>query len=361
MTICMPVAFLSSATIPSHLVENPDDGPPAILVLAAPAQRGFPHDHGAWDDEFLPAPFVSACCCARRFWTGISKGLLMADASFGRRLEAVLHHDGPLCVGVDPSPAALAEWGLDDSAQGAEEFGSALLNAAPGSVGIVKPQAAFYERYGSAGIAVLERFCARAKESGLLVVLDAKRGDISTTGQAYADAYLGPKAHMDVDAVTVSPYLGMDSVQPFFDVAAENGRGVFVLARTSNPNAALFQCAATGDGGSVAQDVMAAVGRANAARGTESRIGDFGVVFGATVNTDGYDLQGIGGPILAPGVGAQGATPTEVGKRFGSCRDRVVIPVSRAVASAGPDVTALRERIAGISRECREVLSRHAD
>jgi orotidine-5'-phosphate decarboxylase len=278
-------------------------------------------------------------------------------APFGQRLADAVAVRGPLCVGIDPHAPLLEAWGLPDSPDGLARFTGAVVDALAGSVAVLKPQIAFYERHGSRGVAVLEDAVARARAAGALVLLDAKRGDIGSTMDAYAD-YLRPDHPLAVDAMTVSPFLGPGSLQPAVDTARMHGGGLFVLARTSNPDAGAFQHAVAGER-SVAQVVVDTVRGWNtpewvvgdplpdvaAVRDLGSRLGpatgSFGVVVGATLREMDVDLDGLGGPILAPGLGAQGGSVADLRRLFGS--GRAVVPtVSRDVLAAGPDPAALR-------------------
>jgi orotidine-5'-phosphate decarboxylase len=257
------------------------------------------------------------------------------SAPFGRRLADAVAARGPLCVGIDPHVPLLEKWGLPDSPEGLARFTDTVVDALAGSVAVLKPQLAFYERHGSRGLAVLEDAVPRAREAGALVLLDAKRGDIGSTMDAYAD-YLRPDHPLPVDAMTVSPFLGPDSLQPAVDTAREFGGGLFVLARTSNPDAGTLQHAVVGDR-TVAQAVVDTVGSWNAADGS----GSFGVVVGATLAEMDVDLGTLGGPVLAPGLGAQGGSVTDLRRLFGA--GTTVLPsVSRDVLAAGPDPAALR-------------------
>jgi orotidine-5'-phosphate decarboxylase len=278
-------------------------------------------------------------------------------APFGERLADAVAARGPLCVGIDPHPPLLEAWGLADDPAGLARFTHTVVDALAGTVAVLKPQLAFYERHGSRGLAVLEDAVARARAAGALVLLDAKRGDIGSTMDAYAD-YLRPEHPLAVDAMTVSPFLGPRSLQPAVDTARMYGGGLFVLARTSNPDAGTFQHARVGDR-SVAQAVVDTVRGWNtlgwvvgdplpdiaAVRDLASRFGagtgSFGVVIGATLREMDVDLDGLGGPILAPGLGAQGGSVADLRRLFGT--DRAVVPtVSRDVLAAGPDPVALR-------------------
>ncbi|GAB2463009.1 orotidine 5'-phosphate decarboxylase [Jatrophihabitans fulvus] len=264
--------------------------------------------------------------------------------TFGRRLDAALDARGSVCVGIDPHPGLLEAWGLTDDADGLARFADACVEGFGATAAVVKPQSAFFECHGSAGVAVLERTVAALRDAGALVLLDVKRGDIGSTMTAYARAYLDPASSLASDAITVSPYLGIGSLDPAFELATRHDRGVFVLAATSNPEGPQFQHATTSDGVTVAQAVVDAL----AARNTDGP-GSFGVVAGATI-TDPPRFDGLDGPILAPGVGAQGGTADDVRRLFGSALRSVVPSVSREVLRAGPDPASLRgavERLAG--------------
>ncbi len=274
-----------------------------------------------------------------------------ARPSFGARLAAAMDDHGPLCVGIDPHPALLAAWGLPDDAHGLADFARTVLDAVAGRVAAVKPQSAFFERHGSAGIRVLEEVVAAGRETGTLVVLDAKRGDIGSTMAAYADAYLRDGSPLAVDALTVSPYLGFGSLEPAVAAATATGRGLFVLALTSNPEGPDVQHATGADGQAVAARVAAAAGEVNAreitaAGGGPDAFGPVGLVVGATIGDAaarlGIDLAAVRGPLLAPGVGAQGAGAAELAAVFGPARRAVLASSSRGVLAAGPGSQAVR-------------------
>ncbi|MGI5130477.1 orotidine-5'-phosphate decarboxylase [Pseudonocardia sp. CA-107938] len=258
-------------------------------------------------------------------------------SAFGARLAEVVAAHGTLCAGIDPHPGLLAAWDLTDDADGLESFAAACVEAFAGHVGVVKPQSAFFERHGSAGIAVLEQLLAAFAGTSTQVILDVKRGDIGTTMDGYADAYLAEKAPLGADAVTLSPYLGFGSLAPGLTAAAKAGRGVFVLARTSNPEGGEVQLA-TADGRSVAQAVVDAAAELNAGR---PPLGDVGVVVGAT-HDHGLDLTSLNGPVLAPGLGAQGAGAADLVRRFAGLDGLVLGAASRSVLAAGPEPAALR-------------------
>jgi orotidine-5'-phosphate decarboxylase len=262
-------------------------------------------------------------------------------SAFGARLRTVTQQRGPLCVGIDPHPALLAQWGLTDDLDGLARFADTVVEALADRVAVLKPQSAFFERFGSAGVAVLERVIANSREAGALTIVDAKRGDIGSTMAAYAQAYVGEGSALAGDAVTVSPFLGFESLRPLLSLAAETGRGVFVLALTSNPEGPSVQHARAGDGRTVAQTVIDAVAAENAG---VVPLGSVGVVVGATVQGDGrrHVLSGLNGPLLAPGIGAQGATAADLRAVFGSALADVLPSSSREVLAGGPSVAGLQ-------------------
>jgi len=273
--------------------------------------------------------------------------------TFGQRLTDATGKRGPLCVGIDPHPALLTRWGLGDDVAGLERFARTVVDALADRVAVMKPQSAFFERFGSRGIAILESTIRQLREAGALVLLDVKRGDIGSTMAAYASAYLDPASSLSADAITVSPYLGVGSLQPAFDVAAANGAGVFVLALTSNPEGASVQHAAGSDGRTVAQRVIDEISQLNAGA---QPLGNLGLVVGATIGRTGHDLSQVNGPLLAPGLGAQGATPSDLRSVFGESLRNVLPSYSREVLNAGPSVSALRDAAARAVDECRAAL-----
>jgi len=276
--------------------------------------------------------------------------------TFGVRLQAAMAQRGPLCVGIDPHPALLAAWGLPDTPAGLERFALSAVEAVSPHVAAVKPQSAFFERHGSAGIAVLERTLAAVRATGTPVVLDVKRGDIGSTATAYAQAYLDPASSLAADAVTVSPFLGFGSLQPFLDAARSHDGGLFVLALTSNPEGQQVQ-GAIRDGRTVAGTVLAAVAAYNAAgnAGLNAVPGSVGCVVGATLGSTTEDLD-VGGPLLVPGLGAQGGTPQGLRTLFAGVLDRVLAATSRDVLAAGPDGSALRAAALATSEQLHAAL-----
>ena len=261
-------------------------------------------------------------------------------------LEAAMTERGRLCVGIDPHLNLLSTWGLPDTVTGLSRFADICVEAFGDLAAVVKPQSAFFERFGSAGVAVLERSVAALRAAGALVILDVKRGDIGTTMDAYAEAFLAPASPCAVDAITVSPYLGVGSLQPAFDLARSHGNGVFVLALTSNPEGPQVQHAVRPDGRSVAQTIIDDLGERN---GSAEPFGSLGVVVGATISPDvEINLSTLNGPFLVPGIGAQGGTAEDVQRIFKGALNAVVPNVSREVLKSGPDVGDLR---AAVSRQ----------
>ncbi len=265
---------------------------------------------------------------------------------FGSRLHAAITDRGPLCVGVDPHAGLLREWGLEDDVAGLEHFALTVVGAIAPYVSVVKPQSAFFERFGSRGIAVLERVIAQARAAGALVLLDVKRGDIGSTSQAYADAYLDPASPLASDAITVSPFLGFGSLDPFVETARTHGAGLFVLALTSNKEGPEVQHARA-DGGTVAGLMLDHLRRLNA---DADPLGSFGAVVGATIGSTGEDLA-FNGPVLAPGFGAQGGTIADVRRLFGAAA--AVLPSSSREVLRLRDAGAMREFVVRTNDELR--------
>lgn len=254
---------------------------------------------------------------------------------FGDRLAVAIASRGPLCLGIDPHPELLRAWGLGVDVEGLARF-SDICVAAFGGFAVVKPQVAFFESYGSSGYAALETTIAGLRDAGVLVLADAKRGDIGSTMAAYAAAWAA-ESPLRSDAVTASPYLGFGSLQPLLDAALEHGSGVFVLAATSNPEGASVQCA-DADGRTVAQSIVDAASAVNRTGG----LGSVGVVIGATL-TSPPDVSALNGPVLVPGVGAQGGRPEALAGLGGAKSGQLLPAVSRDVLRAGPDISALRD------------------
>ena len=262
-------------------------------------------------------------------------------ASFGTRLEHAFAKYGQLCVGVDPHASLLEEWGLDQSVEALKTFAMTVLEASVGRVGVIKPQVAFFEQFGSRGFAVLEDFAIEAQQSDILVIMDAKRGDIGSTMTGYFDAWLGKEAPFVCDALTVSPFLGIDSLSEVMSESLERSKGLFILAATSNPEAKSVQRAKVGDS-TISAEILKQLDGINAvSKSAGAQFGSFGAVVGATLN---FSASGIGSlqndlvsatPILAPGFGAQGASLLEARDLFQSAANRVIASVSRSVTSGG--------------------------
>ena len=250
---------------------------------------------------------------------------------FGDRIAQAIAAYGPLCIGLDPHEGripALFGAGL----AGIEAFFEAVLHRARGTCGIIKPQIAFFERHGPDGLAVLARLCAKAKALGYLVLLDAKRGDIGSTASAYAHAYLGPEAWLECDAITVNPYMGMDTLEPFLNTAGDHGKGVVVLVRTSNPGAADFEDWQHDGTPLYMQIAQTLAPFARERRGPRTGWSSLMIVAGATAPAEARRLRAAlpHCPFLVPGYGAQGASAAEA---LAASRDGqgVVVNSSRAV------------------------------
>ena len=273
--------------------------------------------------------------------------------TFGARVHAAVRLRGPLCAGIDPHAALLHDWGLDDSVDGLERFALSATEALAPECAVVKPQSAFYERFGSRGVAVLERVIATAREAGALVLLDVKRGDIGSTSQAYAEAYLDPASSLAADAITVSPFLGFGSLEPFVETARKHDAGLFVLARTSNKEAPEVQAARASAERTVTGTILDHLRALNA---DADPLGSFGAVVGATVGETGEDFD-VNGPLLAPGYGAQGGTTADLPRIFGAALPAVLPSSSRELLRVGPDPSAMREAARRTNDELRTLLS----
>lgn len=275
--------------------------------------------------------------------------------SFAARFAAVRAASGPLVFGLDPSADLLEAWGMGDTADGLDRFADIVLEAAAGTVGLVKPQSAFYERHGWRGIRTLQRLIGVARDAGILVVLDIKRGDVGSTNDAYAEAYLGKGAPLAADAITVHPYLGLGAMGSFVSRAAESGSCLLVVTRSSNPEGRAVQAALAPGGQPVEQDLLTRIGELNAQL-APGGIGPVGAVIGPTHLRPELDLAAANALFLAPGVGAQGATPDDVAAVFAACPDRVMPSASRSLLAAGPGVSRLQDAVAELAAEFCRVL-----
>jgi orotidine 5'-phosphate decarboxylase subfamily 2 len=264
----------------------------------------------------------------------------MAD-SFGTRLQVRIRALGPLCVGIDPSRQLLESWDRPDSVEGLEFCSLAVLEAVLDTAAAIKPQVAFFERFGSQGYRVLERLMADARDADIMIIADAKRGDVRLSNEGYAEAWLHERSPLVADAVTASPYVGFDALAPLMDLASANGRGVLVLAATSNDDGRPLQLARTPEHERVEDLVLRSVAEINQ---RDDGLGSIGVVLGATRDQPEFSLSSLGGPFLVPGVGSQGATAEHVARLFGRCPPGTVLAsVSRAVLEAGPERAGLRD------------------
>lgn len=293
----------------------------------------------------------------------------MSVTSFGDRLAAEFAAGRHLCAGIDPHAGLLDEWGVGDDAAGAERMGREVVAAAAGVAACVKPQVSFFERFGSAGFAALERVLADARSAGLVVIADAKRGDIGSTFSAYAEAWLSPGSPLEADALTVAPYMGFGMLRQADTLVRDHGKGLFVLAATSNPEARAVQTAVRGDGRTIAaamvDDAAAWNGELSAgpagagAAGVSAPVGSVGVVLGATLDLRDFGIEtasrgAAGGPavpVLAPGFGHQGARIDDAPEIFGGLGHALLANESRSILSGGASGLSdrVQERAAAIA------------
>jgi orotidine-5'-phosphate decarboxylase len=275
----------------------------------------------------------------------------------------------PLCVGLDPSIELMTAsdrklFGVDGGSASPERCAEALysyceriLEAVSDLVPVVKPQCAYFELYGSYGIAALERVVRSARDRGLLVVLDAKRGDIGATSRAYAKAYLTPGGSLGVDAITVSPYLGPDSLEPFIRAAAEVGKGIFVCARTSNPGAAALQDLTIGNQ-TVAELVADWVQPWSEKTRGICGFSGIGLVVGATDEQSAQVLRKRlpDAIFLVPGFGAQGGTVDAIRACFNDAGIGAIVNVSRSIIYPHLFKSAEEQLPVDIRRRTRDVI-----
>jgi len=303
----------------------------------------------------------------------LDAGPRVATSAFADRLaEAVERKRSQLVVGLDPRVELLPVELRGESVVGRAEAASAyarfccgLVDAVSPYVVAVKPQVAFFEALGADGVAAFERVCAYARDVGLLVIADAKRGDIGSTARAYATAYLEPRGELPplADALTVNTYLGLDSVEPFLQACRLHGAGIFCLVRTSNPGAADVQELMLTDGLRVWQHVARLVAEWGEDLVGERGLSSVGAVVGATVPRAVGEARRLlpQSVLLLPGVGAQGATPADVARAFTSGPASALVTASRSViyayrqggsdwrAAAGAEAARLRAQVWAVS------------
>jgi len=267
--------------------------------------------------------------------------------NFAQRFLELADSRSPFCLGIDPTPQLLKAWELPDSGEGLARMCETVVTAAQNRLAIVKPQIAFFERFGSKGIQVLEKLIDSFHERGTMVLVDGKRGDIGSTVEAYAQAYLGPTSAFRADAMTAHAYLGFASLRPLMDRAVTVGAGVFVVVRSSNAEGIALQNAVLRDDGRTVADSLADMITEFNEQTSGSDIGPIGAVVGATIENDLMStLDRLPKSlILAPGIGHQGATFDDLRKRFQRHAARAIPSSSRAVLDRGPDVEQLRNEI----------------
>jgi orotidine-5'-phosphate decarboxylase len=283
--------------------------------------------------------------------------------SFPDRLADAVRRKGPLCVGLDPRwemlPKAIRDRHSDDLADGVPDayfgFACQVLDLIEPYAGVVKPQAAFFEQAGAAGLDVMRVLIHRAKDMGFVAILDAKRGDIASTAEAYAAAAFHT---FDADALTVNPYLGEDAVEPFVTAARKADRGVFVLVRTSNKGAGLFQDLVC-DGKPVYRHVADAVARWNAPTLGECGLGAVGAVVGATHPKELAELRAALPDVwlLVPGYGAQGGSAADVRAAYRPDGLGAVVNSSRGVTFPfHPDDPDWEQKVVEAARRAQQEL-----
>lgn len=256
-------------------------------------------------------------------------------SDFAARLTEGVRRNGPLCVGIDPHAGMVPALFGGDTARGLEYWGRALVEVAAGKVAVVKPQVGFFERLGPGGMAALAAVTRAARDAGLLVLMDAKRGDIGSTAEGYAEAFLGAGAFFEADAVTVNPYMGLDTLEPFAKRAEANGKGIVVLVRTSNPGAADFQMLDTG-GKPLYMRVAEALKPLTERLLSPCGWSNLMMVVGATAPEEARQVRAAAPKalFLVPGYGAQNGRPQDAMAGLvhkGNCVEGGVISASRSI------------------------------
>ena len=266
--------------------------------------------------------------------------------SFAQRFLELARSRSPFCLGIDPTPQLLKAWNLPHSADGLAQMCETVMSAAEDRLAIVKPQIAFFERFGSKGIEVLERLIAAFQARDTLVLVDGKRGDIGSTVEAYAQAYLGSTSAFHADAITAHAYLGFGALKPLLTHAVDSGAGVFVVVLSSNVEGTPLQTAVLQNDGRTVADSLADLITEFNQQTSGSEIGPVGAVVGATIENLMPTLDRLPQSLLlAPGIGHQGATFEDMRRRFERHAARAIPSSSRAVLDRGPDVEQLHTEI----------------
>ncbi|MBZ4394450.1 MULTISPECIES: orotidine-5'-phosphate decarboxylase [unclassified Myxococcus] len=265
--------------------------------------------------------------------------------SFAQRFARLADERSPFCLGVDPSRDLLNRWGLPDTAQGLSDFCERIAEAAGDSVAVVKPQSAFFERHGPAGLQVLQKLMKRFQAAGSLALLDVKRGDIGSTMDAYAESVFGPDSAYQADAATFTAYLGLGALVKTIERARASGACAFLVVRSSNPEGTSLQKSKGEDGRTVAEALADGLRELNEKAGPG--VLPAGAVMGATLpDSDRSVIERLGGALLlTPGIGAQGAGFDDLKRLFAGREAQVIPTATRSVLEAGPEVGALRAAI----------------
>ncbi len=299
------------------------------------------------------------------------------DQHFGDRLtKAILTKQTPLVVGLDPRWERLPDSfrrqgesvGNQAKAEAYQQFCCDIIDVVHPWVPAVKPQSAFFEQLGPPGVAALAQVVDHAQHCDLQVIMDAKRGDIGSTAEAYASAFLGrkPASPWGCDSLTVNPYLGADSLQPFVDRCRETGAGLFVLVKTSNPGSQTLQEQIVEAGTTVYQEVAQMVEAWNEeGQGSEHNYGSIGAVVGATYPEQLTELrQSMPHTIfLVPGLGAQGGTAADVAGGFDPQGLGAVVNSSRAIIFAyeREEYSDMNDWQAAVERATKETIGQLAE
>ena len=267
--------------------------------------------------------------------------------NFSEKLQAKMYERSLFCVGLDPSIDNLTNWNLPPTAFGAYEFCKKILDASLNDVLIFKPQYAFFEQFGPEGLKVLCDVIKLIKENGAVCILDCKKSDIGSTMAAYGRATISDKGAFRADAITVTPYLGFQALKPVFQEAQSMGAVIFIVVRSSNPEGSEIQTARLKDGRTVAEALADGIQQENSKILKNKTLG---AVIGATLDPEDLNNRRIidklkNSWILAPGIGAQGASIESIKTLFRSHSKNVIPAASRSLYSAGSEKTTLQKCI----------------
>jgi orotidine-5'-phosphate decarboxylase len=278
------------------------------------------------------------------------------NKNFSQKFLELAKTRSPFCLGIDPTEELFKSWGLNFDIAGLKKMCEIIIAAAKDNLALVKPQSAYFERFGPKGMEVLQNLVKEFHKKETLVLLDAKKADIGATTLSYAKAYLGKESPYNFDAITVTSYMGFEALMPLLEYAKEQNCGVFIVVRSSNIEGSMIQKASITDKTSIADYLSQKINDFNHQISNQS-IGPIGAVMGATlafedIKTTISKLNNC--LILTPGIGHQGASFEDLKTNYQAILKNLIPTSSRAVLSKGPDIVSLRQEII---KNCQESLT----